>query len=170
LVPLASGEHEPNELRYMDLIQTAAVDYVQMDVVCQGGYPLARRLMSEITSAGLKFAFHSWGTALEVVAAAQLGICWPETVVEWLEYPCYSTASRAGMYSFPIAAEILTEPLQIDTGDLIVNREPGLGVVVDESVIERYPWIPGPWSSFAIDSPKGSWDVSGDHSIRWAEK
>ena len=31
-VPLASGEHEPNELRYMDLIHTAAVDYVQMDV------------------------------------------------------------------------------------------------------------------------------------------
>ena len=95
-VPLASGEHEPNELRYMDLILTGAVDYVQMDVVCQGGYPIARRLMPEIAAAGLKFAFHSWGTALEVVAAAQLGICWPETVVEWLEYPCYSTATRAG--------------------------------------------------------------------------
>ena len=47
-VPLASGEHEPNELRYMDLILTGAVDYVQMDVVCQGGYPIARRLMPEI--------------------------------------------------------------------------------------------------------------------------
>ena len=69
---------------------------MQMDVVCQGGYPIARRLMPEIASAGLKFAFHSWGTALEVVAAAQLGICWPETVVEWLEYPCYSTATARG--------------------------------------------------------------------------
>jgi L-alanine-DL-glutamate epimerase-like enolase superfamily enzyme len=169
-VPLASGEHEPDELRYMDLINTAAVDYVQMDVICQGGYPVARRLMPEIAGAGLKFAFHSWGTALEVVAAAHLGICWPETVVEWLEYPCYSTATRAGMYAFPIADEILAEPLQIDTGDLIVPRGPGLGVKVDESVIERYPWIPGPWSSFSIDSPKGSWSVTGDHTVRWAEK
>ncbi|HYP09497.1 MAG TPA: mandelate racemase/muconate lactonizing enzyme family protein [Bryobacteraceae bacterium] len=169
-VPLASGEHEPNELRYMDLINMGAVDYVQMDVVCQGGYSVARRLMPEIAGAGLKFAFHSWGTALEVVAAAQLGICWPETVVEWLEYPCYSTASRAGMYAFPLADEILAEPLQIDTGDLLVPREPGLGVKIDESVIERYPWIPGPWSSFSIDSPKGSWSVTGDHTIRWAEK
>ena len=100
-VPLASGEHEPNELRYMDLILTGAVDYVQMDVVCQGGYPIARRLMPEIAVAGLKFAFHSWGTALEVVAAAQLGICWPETVVEWLEFPCYSTATRAGHVCLP---------------------------------------------------------------------
>jgi L-alanine-DL-glutamate epimerase-like enolase superfamily enzyme len=169
-VPLASGEHEPNELRYMDLVLTAAVDYVQMDVVCQGGYPLARRLMPEIANTGLKFAFHSWGTALEVVAAAHLGICWPETVVEWLEYPCYSTPSRAGMYPFPLAAEVLKEPLHIDTGDLIVSRKPGLGVEVDESVIQKYPWIPGPWSSFTTHSPQETWTVTGDHSTQWAEK
>jgi L-alanine-DL-glutamate epimerase-like enolase superfamily enzyme len=168
-VPLASGEHEPNEMRYMDLIVTGAVDYVQMDVVCQGGYPMARRLIPEIANAGLKFAFHSWGTALEVAAAAQLGICWPETVIEWLEYPCYSTAIRAGMYAFPLSDEILAEPLHIDTGDLIVSREPGLGVKVDERVIERYPWIPGPWSSFSIESPKGTWNVTGDHAVRWAD-
>jgi L-alanine-DL-glutamate epimerase-like enolase superfamily enzyme len=169
-VPLASGEHEPDEIRYMDLILTGAVDYVQMDVVCQGGYPIARRLMPEIANAGLKFAFHSWGTALEVVAAAQLGVCWPETVVEWLEYPCYSTASHSGMYAFPLSDEILIEPLHIDTGDLILSRLPGLGVEVDEKVIERYPWIPGPWSTFSIDSPKGTWSVTGDHAVCWEEQ
>ena len=79
LVPLASGEHEPNEERYLDLILTQAVDYVQMDVCCQGGYSLGRRLFAEIARQGLSFAFHSWGTALEVVAAAHLGICWPQT-------------------------------------------------------------------------------------------
>lgn len=170
LVPLASGEHEPTEPSYLDLILTDCVDYVQMDVVCQGGYSTARRLMSAIADQGLRFAFHSWGTALEVMAAAQLGICWPETVVEWLEYPCYSTPVRAGMYPFPLAADILKDPLEIDTGDLIVPRGPGLGVEVDESVIERYPWIPGPWSSFTLDSPKETWSVMGDHSVRWAEK
>jgi len=169
VVALASGEHEPSELRYMDLILTGCVDYVQMDVVCQGGYPTGRRIMPEIASAGLRFAFHSWGTALEVIAAAHLGICWPDTVVEWLEYPCYSTAARAGMYPFPLAAEILKEPLQIDQGDLVVPREPGLGIEIDESVIERYPWIPGPWSSFRLDSPTGTHSVMGDHSVRWAE-
>ncbi len=48
-----------------------------------------------------------------MVAAAHLGVCWPETVVEWLEYPCYSTLGRAGMYPFPLAADILKEPLPI---------------------------------------------------------
>jgi len=166
-LPIASGEHEPNELRFLDLILTQSVDYVQMDVCCQGGYAMARRLFSEIAHEGLKFAFHSWGTALEVLAAAQLGICWPEMVVEWLEYPCYSSEISPGMYPFPLAADILKEPLEIDHGDLIVPRKPGLGVEVNESVLDRYPWIPGPWSYFHIDSPAETLAVTSDHSIKW---
>lgn len=168
-IPLASGEHEPDEPGFMDLIQSGGVDYVQMDVICQGGYPTGRRIFGEIARQGLRFAFHSWGTALEVIAAAHLGICWPETVADWLEYPCYSTPSRAGMYPFPLAAEILKEPLEIDGGDLIVPRKPGLGVEIDESIITRYPWIPGPWSYFSLDSPAGTWAVTSDHSLKWTE-
>jgi len=166
-VPLASGEHEPDELRYMDLILTNSVDYVQMDIVGQGGYPTGRRLLREISNEGLRFAFHSWGTALEVVAAAHLGVCWPETVVEWLEYPCYSTLGRAGMYPFPLAADILKEPLPIDHGDLIITDKPGLGVEVNEEVIQRYPYVPGPWSTFEIEHPRETRSVSADHSERW---
>jgi len=88
-------------------------------------------------------------------------------VVEWLEYPCYSTPSRAGMYPFPLAAEILQQPLELDRGDLIVPRTPGLGVQVDESVVERYPWIPGPWSLFRTESPAETLAVTSDHSIKW---
>ncbi len=166
-VPLAGGEHEPDEQGFMDLILTGAVDYLQMDVCCQGGFAMGRRLFAAIARAGLRFAFHSWGTALEVLAAAHLGVCWPETVVEWLEYPCYSSPARAGMYPFPLASEILKEPLRIDHGDLIVPRAPGLGIAVDESVIERYPWIPGPWSRFRTDSPPETRSVTSDHSIKW---
>jgi L-alanine-DL-glutamate epimerase-like enolase superfamily enzyme len=168
-VPLASGEHEPDEPRYLDLILNGCVDYVQMDVVCQGGFPTARRLFASIAHEGLRFAFHSWGTALEVMAAAHLGICWPETVVEWLEYPCYSAPSRTGMYPFPVAEQMLKEPLEIGFGDLMVPRKPGLGVEVDEGVIERYPWIPGPWSFFRMHSPPETWAVTSDHSVKWAD-
>ncbi len=166
-VAIASGEHESSEAGFLDLIATESVDYVQMDIVCQGGYPLARRLFPEIARAGLRFAFHSWGTALEVVAAAQLGICWPEMVVEWLEYPCYATAGSPGMYPFPLASEILKQPLEIEAGDLVVPRTSGLGVEVDESAFERYPWIPGPWSFFEIASPHEMRAVTSDHSEPW---
>jgi L-alanine-DL-glutamate epimerase-like enolase superfamily enzyme len=168
LAPLASGEHEPNELRFLDLIETRAVDYVQMDLVCQGGYATARRLFPDIARAGLRFAFHSWGTGLEVIAAAHLGVCWPESMVRWLEYPCYSTDVRQFMYPFPLASEILKQPLSIERGELIVPRGPGLGVEIDESVIWRYPWMDGPWSYFKLDSPRETWAVTADHSAKWA--
>jgi L-alanine-DL-glutamate epimerase-like enolase superfamily enzyme len=168
LAPLASGEHEPNELRFLDLIETQAVDYVQMDLICQGGYATARRLFPDIARAGLRFAFHSWGTALEVVAAAHLGVCWPESVVRWLEYPCYSTDIREFMYPFPLASEIVKQQPMIERGELVVPRGPGLGVDIDESVIWRYPWVDGPWSFFKLDSPAETWAVTADHSAKWA--
>jgi L-alanine-DL-glutamate epimerase-like enolase superfamily enzyme len=162
LVPLASGEHEPDEEGYLDLILNQAVDYVQMDICTQGGYALGRRLLSEIGTQRLRFAFRSFGTALDAIAAAHLGICWPEMVADWLEYPCYTDSAASGMYPFPLAAEIIREPLEFDHGHLIVPRAPGLGVTVDESVVDRYPWIPGPWSYFRTDSPPARRPVTSD--------
>jgi L-alanine-DL-glutamate epimerase-like enolase superfamily enzyme len=166
-VPLATGEHESGEDGYMDLIQTGAADYLQMDVCCQGGFAMGRRLIAEISHAGARFAFHCWGTDLEVLASAHLGVCWPETVVEWLEYPVYSTETVQSMYAFPLAAEILREPLAIHGGELRVPAAPGLGVDIDESVVERYPWIDGPWSLFRLESPAQTYAVTSDHSIQW---
>jgi L-alanine-DL-glutamate epimerase-like enolase superfamily enzyme len=169
LVPIASGEHEPSDARFIDLIYSGGVDYVNMDIICQGGIPAFRRILPEISKQGLRFAFHSWGTDLEVIAAAHLGICWPDNVVEWLEYPCYSTETFNGMYPFPLAAAILKEPLTIDNGDLVVPAGPGFGVAVDETVIEKYRWVPGPWSTFALHSPPGTWAVTGDHTQQWSD-
>jgi len=53
---------------------------------------------------------------------------------------------------------------------LIVSNAPGLGVTVDESVIERYPWIPGPWSYFRTDAPAQTRAVTADHSVQWAPR
>jgi L-alanine-DL-glutamate epimerase-like enolase superfamily enzyme len=168
-IPLAAGEHEPDEEGFIALIDSDAVDYVQMDVVCQGGFAMARRLFNLIARRELRFAFHAWGTDLEILAAGHLGICWPDTVVEWLEYPCYTDGGKPGMYPFPLATEILKEPLQIEKGELVVPRGPGLGIEVNESVIEKYPWIPGPWSFFRVDSPPLTLAVTGDHSIPWVD-
>jgi len=168
-VPIATGEHEPDETGFLDLIQSRAADFIQMDVCCQGGFALAQRVFAAVAAKGLRFAFHSWGTALEVLAAAQLGVCWPEEVVEWLEYPCYSNSGRPGMYPFPLADEILREPLAVENGDLVVPTGPGLGIEINERVIEKYPFIPGPWSFFHIDSPAETVAVTGDHSVKWID-
>jgi L-alanine-DL-glutamate epimerase-like enolase superfamily enzyme len=166
-VPLATGEHEQTREGFRDLIKNKAADYIQMDVCCQGGFGFGHQILVDLSHAGLKFAFHSWGTALEVLAAAHLGVCFRESVAEWLEYPCYANNGRVGMYPFPLADEILAELLQIENGDLILPRGPGLGIDVNERVIDKYPFIPGPWSIFQIDSPPETVAVTGDHSLKW---
>ncbi len=169
-VKLASGEHEPDDAGFDDLIDSGAVDYVQMDILCQGGVSSATRIFEGVAERSRRFAFHSWGTALEVLAAAQLGVCWGEDVVEWLEYPCYSHRQHPAMYPFPLADEILCEALEIEDGYLVLPEGPGLGIDVNEAVIEKYPFIPGPWSIFELDSPAQTIAVTGDHSLKWVKR
>jgi L-alanine-DL-glutamate epimerase-like enolase superfamily enzyme len=167
IVPIATGEHEHDEKGFDDLIAKNAADYLQMDICCQGGFDAARRLFAKIEKSKLKFAFHSWGTAFEVLAAAHLGVCWGEDVVEWLEYPCHAKPGRAGMYPFPLADEILAAPLDIKRGNLQMPTGGGWGIAINEAVFEKYPFIPGPWSFFELESPKETIAVTGDHSVKW---
>jgi hypothetical protein len=89
-------------------------------------------------------------------------------VVEWLEYPVYDGPKLKTMYPFPLAHEILATPLEIERGELVVPQAPGLGVEINAEVIHKYPWIPGPWSWFELDSPREKFAVIGDHSIKFA--
>ena len=166
-ITLASGEHEQDLAGFESLAGLKAVDFLQMDVCCQGGFEMGLNVFDLAAASDLKFAFHSWGTMLEVLAAAHLGICRDEEVVEWLEYPCYAYPDRPGMYPFPLSDEILEGHLEISDGYLVVPDSPGLGIGINEEVIDRYPFIPGPWSFFHQDSPQETIAVTGDHSIKW---
>ncbi len=167
--PLASGEHEQDVSGLLDLVDTGAVQYVQMDVCCQGGLAAFTAVAEAAQARGVRFAFHCWGTSLEVLASAHLGVCWPASVVEWLEHPCHGNRGRPGMYPFELADDILVDPLPIVDGALVVPDGPGLGIAVDESVIDRYPFLPGPWSHFRLDSPPSTVSVTGDHSVKWVD-
>jgi len=170
IVPIAAGEHEASLDGFMEVIGKGAVDIAQADVPHHGGYTSVKRVIGACAEHGRQFAFHNWGTLLETLASAHLGVCFPEKVVSWLEYPCFSHRGQPIMYPYPLADEILKEPLTIENGDLIIPDGPGLGVDVDESAIERYSYIPGPWSVFRLTSPPGEWAMSGDHAAKWEEK
>jgi L-alanine-DL-glutamate epimerase-like enolase superfamily enzyme len=58
------------------------------------------------------------------------------------------------MYPFPLSDEILKEPLDIEKGYLKMPSGHGLGIEVDEKIIDKYPFIPGPWSFFIRILPR----------------
>jgi L-alanine-DL-glutamate epimerase-like enolase superfamily enzyme len=164
-VPIATGEHEPDEAGLVTIATSDVADVVQADLCSHGGFSLGAQVFGAVRDAGRQFAFHSWGTLLEVVTAAHLGVCWPESVVPWLEYPLHENDGRMGIYPFPLADDMLTEPLDIRDGVLQVPTGSGLGVTVDEGIIDRYPYLPGPWSTFQLYSPAQVMAVVGDHSV-----
>ena len=162
-VPLAAGEHETSLAGFEDLIRQEAVDIVQADVSHHGGYATVRQVIEASSRQGQGFAFHNWGTLLEALASAHLGVCFTAEQCQWLEYPCFSHRGQDIMYPYPLADEILREPLPIEDGDLVMPEGAGLGVEIDESVVERYPYVAGPWSIFKQTSPPMEVFLSGDH-------
>jgi hypothetical protein len=74
------------------------------------------------------------------------------------------------MYPYQLADDILRDPLDIRDGDLVLPDGPGLGVSVDESVVERYPFLPGPWSTFRLHSTTEGLAMSADHVQKWEKK
>jgi L-alanine-DL-glutamate epimerase-like enolase superfamily enzyme len=176
IVPIAAGEHETSYDGFMEIISQGAVDIAQADVPHQGGFLAVKKILEACAKYGRQFAFHNWGTLLECIADAHLGVCFPEAVCPWLEYPCFSHRGQEIMYPYPLADEILKEPLAIENGEMLIPDGPGLGVEVDDSVVERYPYISGPWSTFRLsEMPRsggghGSSEemhLGGDHTAMW---
>ncbi len=131
-IPLAGGRFETEGVGLDDLIARRCVDVVQCDLVKQGGFHTGRPLLASVARSGLQFAFVSGGTALDALVAAHLAVCWPESVVPYLEGP------RSGA----LAEGILAEKLAIHEGVLELDTSrPGLGIEVNLDAIQRFPRV-----------------------------
>ncbi len=141
--PLAGGSLEPDEFQLLDLVFSDSIDYLQLDLVNQGGFWAARRVLPEAAHAGLRFCFHGCATPLEMAAAVQLAVCWPEMVAEWLEAPRWC---EPGYPALPLLDDLLIEPLDVREGWLAAPSGAGLGLKIDERAFALHPWLPGPAS------------------------
>ena len=55
------------------------------------------------------------------------------------------------MYPFELAFDIVEGAPDVADGHLAVPEGPGLGVEVDLGVLEEYPFVEGPWTTFEYD-------------------
>lgn len=147
-IPVAAGRHEVGPDNLMSLAADHIVDVIQANLIYQGGYLTCREVFDVAGRVGLALAFENWGTPLDAVAMAHFGICFNEKTIKWLEWPCLSDGRYLKSDFSTLGQEILREPIPIDAGELIVPKTQGLGIEVNEAVIERYPWKPGPASAF----------------------
>ena len=169
IVPIAAGEHEHDHRGFERLVESGAVDVAQADVSHHGGFSGVSEIIRLCERNGVTFAFHNWGTALETVVDALIGSCFPRETARWLEYPQYAHRDSRVMYPFPLSDELVPDAPVPENGELSLLDGPGLGVTVDEAVFDKYPYLPGPWSIFELDSPPTKLALSGDHALAWAK-
>lgn len=138
-VPLAAGENEESPGSLVNLAELGFLSFLQGDVKQHGGFTGARQAVEFCQGQTVTYAPHNYGTQLGVVANAHLAAAAPEC--SFVEYPIYEDDDNIGMYPFPLASDIISTELAIENGQITVPSNPGLGVDVDRTVIEEYPFI-----------------------------
>ena len=65
-----------------------------------------------------------------------------------------SNDGNAVMYTVPAAGENRLVPLDLEDGYPMVPDQSGIDGYVEESVVERYTFVPGPWGRFSASSAR----------------
>ncbi|MEX2540613.1 MAG: mandelate racemase/muconate lactonizing enzyme family protein [Trueperaceae bacterium] len=132
IVPLAAGEGEFTRFGIKALLDTGAVNVVQPDVARAGGISECHKIAITASLYNASFSPHV-GNCGGVAAAASVQLA--AAAGNFNTYEC-------SYYPHPLRDELLLEPVghasQIKNGELPVPDRPGLGVELNEEVVERY--------------------------------
>jgi D-galactarolactone cycloisomerase len=147
-LPFAGGEGEKSLFGYEKLIKTKSLDIIQTDPTMIGGFTMSKKVAEMTKEHGKLFVGHMWGTRLGSITLAHVSATLSEEEAPWQEHPLFTTDDIQSMYPFPLANEILREPLDIKSGYLKMPKGPGLGVDIDEKALEKYQFVPGRWTFY----------------------
>jgi len=126
-VRIACGEQEATEWGFQQLIERGGIDVVQPDLTRCGGFTVARKIVHMAERANRLVVPHSWSSDLLTAASLQLTAF--QRRAEFVEF---STSQG------PLSRALVKEPLRLVDGYLPVPTGPGLGVEVNDAVIEGY--------------------------------
>lgn len=125
-VPLAAGENEFGLQGFRELMRVGAVDIVQPDASRCGGITEVARVARLAAEHKLRFATHSWSDAIAIVANAQVVSSFSNGITVEID--------RTGT---PFIEDLLVEPLSVKDGLLMLSDAPGLGVELNNDVVQR---------------------------------
>jgi L-rhamnonate dehydratase len=125
-VPIAAGEEESTLLDFERLIDAGGVTIVQPDVTRAGGITETMRICGMVLARGRRPVTHSWSTG--VIKAASLHVLAALEQAEYFEY-CVQTTE--------LNQRLVAEKFPVTDGCVAVPQGPGLGVRIDEEVLEQ---------------------------------
>jgi L-alanine-DL-glutamate epimerase-like enolase superfamily enzyme len=134
-IPLAGGENHFLRYQARELLEQNAVQILQMDASKCGGISELKKIADLAAAFRRPIAPHTSMSAVNTAATlAVLSSCTNGLIYE-------GDVSRVN----PFRDELVSPAPDIDKdGYIQANDAPGLGIEIDESLIARFPAIPGP--------------------------
>jgi len=126
-VPLAGGESWAFQHEFNRALSEDAVDYVQPDVTSAGGITSTGRIATLSDSENVQCIPHAFGSAIALAASLQVIATIPgEPMLEFDRTPN------------PIREDLAVDPITNDGDVVSIPDEPGLGIEIDETVLESF--------------------------------
>jgi L-alanine-DL-glutamate epimerase-like enolase superfamily enzyme len=124
---IAAGEEICDLKEFQQMMDTGGIDVVQIDVTRVGGLARSKRIGWDSAERHRLCVNHSYKTGVNIAASLHFVASLPNT--HYFEYCVEQGALRQTLTKqrFPV----------ID-GDILVPEEPGLGIELDQAVVEKY--------------------------------
>ena len=126
-IPIAAGENEFRVKGFKELFDKKAVDIAMPDIGRVGGIQETKNICALAAAYGVAVSPHNFSSGILLAATIHLMASTPNTTL--LEF---DTSENA------IYQELLTDPLVLNDGCVMVPSSPGLGVHLPKQVIDKY--------------------------------
>ena len=133
-VPIAGGENHYTRQAFRDLFTQGCISIAQADCTKAGGISEVRKIMDMAAAWHLFAAPHTSHTIISTAANVHL-LC-------ALSNALIFEADVAGIN--PFRTDLAGDAYQVVDGHIEPVDRPGFGLDIDETVLARYPAVPGP--------------------------
>lgn len=134
-IALAGGEVLDSRLNAKELIVAKAFDMIQPDATLCGGIGECLAIAEFAALFGVLVHPHCWGGAIAIAAAMHVVACIPDfTWGNSADQPML----ELDVYENPFRDELTSFPFTVRDGFVNLPTAPGLGIEIDEAVIEKY--------------------------------
>lgn len=124
-IPIASGERLVSKYEFAELIEKQAANIIQLDVAQCGGILESKKIASIAEAHYALIAPHMYVGPIAAAAAVQLDTCSPNFMIQ--EY-------NGG----PLHEDLFEEPIKFSQGFIEPPTSPGLGIELNQKVLERH--------------------------------
>ena len=128
-VPIAAGERIYTKWGFRELLEAQAVEFIQPDISHCGGIFEGRMIAALAECYYVQLLPHCFYGPVDLMAVLHVGACSPNVLFQ--ERPLQVKESLQQQ-------ELLTSPLQLVEGSLLVPDGPGLGITFNEEVLAAH--------------------------------